>query len=64
VNNLSRVDAGFNRAHLVTFGVSLPLAKYPGVPDRRTFYQRLTQQLTATPGVASVALVAGLPPSR
>ena len=64
VGNLSRVDAGFNRANLVTFGVSLPNAKYPNLPDRRTFHQRLTDQLKATPGVLSVALVTGLPPSR
>ena len=64
VNNLSRVDAGFNRANLVTFGVSLPNAPYPNIPDRHTFHQRLTQQLAATPGVLSVALVYGLPPSR
>jgi hypothetical protein len=64
VNNLSRVDAGFNRANLVTFGVSLPNATYPNIPDRHTFHQRLTQQLAATPGVLSVALVYGLPPSR
>ena len=64
VNNLSRVDAGFNRAHLVTFGVSLPLVKYPTVPPRRAFYRRLTDQLSATPGVIKVGLARGLPPYR
>jgi putative ABC transport system permease protein len=64
VNNLSRVDAGFNRAHLVTFGVSLPVVKYPTIPARRTFYLRLTEQLSATPGVIKVALASGLPPYR
>ena len=64
VNNLSRVDAGFNRAHLVTFGISLPLVKYPAIPDRRSFYRRLTEQLSATPGIVKVALASGLPPYR
>jgi predicted permease len=64
VDNLSRVDAGFNRANLVTFGVSLPNATYRNASDRRTFHQRLIAQLSATPGVLSVALVTGLPPSR
>jgi len=64
VGNLSRVDAGFNRANLVTFGVSLPNATYPNISDRHTFQQRLTWQLAATPGVLSVALAYGLPPFR
>src|SRR4029077_1223906 len=41
VNNLSRVDPGFDRSRLVTFAVSLPIARYQSV-DRRSFYQRLT----------------------
>jgi putative ABC transport system permease protein len=64
VDNLSRVNAGFNRANLVTFGVSLPNAKYPNIPDRHAFYLRLTERLASTPGVLSVALARGLPPFR
>jgi predicted permease len=64
VNNLSRVDAGFDRSRLVTFAISLPAARYPMPADRRTFQQRLTDQLAATPGVLKVAGMTGLPPFR
>jgi predicted permease len=64
VDNLSRVDAGFDRSRLVTFAVSLPAARYPMPADRRTFQQRLMDQLAATPGVLKVAGMTGLPPFR
>jgi predicted permease len=64
VNNLSRVDAGFDRSRLVTFAVSLPVARYQMPADRRTFQQRLMDQLAATPGVLKVAGMTGLPPFR
>jgi predicted permease len=64
VSNLARVDAGFNRSHLVTFGVSLPAAKYATPAARKTFYARLLAELSATPGVLSAAAMAGLPPLR
>jgi putative ABC transport system permease protein len=64
VVNLTRVDAGFNRSHLVTFGISLPNAGY-GKPEQVTgFYRRLLADLRATPGVQSVAAMTGLPPLR
>jgi putative ABC transport system permease protein len=64
VKNLSRVDAGFDRSRLVTFAVSLPVARYQMPADRRTFQQRLMDQLAATPGVLRVAGMTGLPPFR
>ncbi len=64
VVNLSRVDTGFNRSRLVTFGVSLPPAKYAAGPPILSFYQRLLGDLRALPGVDGVAAMTGLPPSR
>ncbi len=64
VNNLAHVDAGFDRSRLVTFAVSLPVARYPMPADRHTFQQRLMDQLAATPGVLKVAGMTGLPPFR
>jgi putative ABC transport system permease protein len=64
VQNLSRVDAGFDRAQLVTFAVSLPAAAYNSPESRSSFYQRLMEQLRGTPGVLSVAAMDGLPPLR
>jgi predicted permease len=64
VMNLSRVDAGFNRSHLVTFSVSLPNATYAKQDQVRAFYQRLIDRLSPEPGVQSVAGMDGLPPRR
>jgi putative ABC transport system permease protein len=64
VMNLSNVDSGFNRARLVTFGVSLPAAKYQQQSQVMDFYRRLVDQLGAVPGVQSAAAMDGLPPLR
>jgi predicted permease len=64
VLNLSRVDAGFNRAQLVTFGISLPPASYTKPEQITAFHQRLLDALRATAGVKGVTLMSGLPPSR
>jgi predicted permease len=64
VRNLSNVDTGFNRGHLVTFSVTLPSAKYAKSDDVKTFYTRLLDQLRSTGGVQSVTAMTGLPPLR
>ena len=64
VMNLSNVDSGFNRSRMVTFGLSLPAAKYQQQTQVIDFYRRLIDQLTALPGVQSVAAMDGLPPLR
>ena len=64
VANLTRVDAGFTRSRLVTFAVGLPIAKYAEPDSRRSFYQRLVDQLSAAPGVLKAAAMTGLPPLR
>jgi predicted permease len=61
--NLTRVDLGFDRSALTTFGVVLPAATY--TPQQRVeFYGRLTSAVGALPGVESVAAMSGLPPLR
>jgi predicted permease len=64
VMNLSRVDAGFNRSHLVTFSVSLPGSTYGKQEQIISFYQRLQQRLASIGGVQGVAGMDGLPPRR
>ena len=64
VGNLTRVDAGFDRSHLLTFAIGLPTAKYTTPPARRDFYRRLMDRLAGTPGVTNVAAMSGLPPLR
>jgi predicted permease len=61
--NLMRVDMGFDRAGLTTFGVVLPPASYDP-PHRVAFIEQLSEKLRALPGVKSVAAMAGLPPLR
>ena len=59
-----RVDSGFDRAKLTTFGVVLPAANYRDSTRRVAFFNNLTSQLAAVPGVQSVAAMSGLPPLR
>jgi putative ABC transport system permease protein len=61
--NLTRVDVGFDRAQLSTFGIVLPGSVYTGA-RRVEFYSRLEAALEAIPGVRSVAAMSGLPPLR
>ena len=61
--NLMRVDLGFNRAQMTTFGLVLPAPTYDAT-RRLDVYQRLTTSLKALPGSRSVAAMTGLPPFR
>jgi predicted permease len=62
--NLMRVDAGFDRTNLTTFSIALPPRVYKDSTRRVAFYDNLTRQLSAIPGVTSVAAMTGLPPQR
>jgi predicted permease len=61
--NLTRVDMGFNRSQLTTFGLVLPAASYD-TARRADFYDRLITRIRALPGVQSVSAMSGLPPLR
>ena len=62
--NLISVDAGFNRSHLVTFGIVLPASTYRTPQSSVDFISRLTTELGSQSGVQSVAGMSGLPPVR
>ncbi len=62
--NLLRIDAGFDRTNLTTFSVALPTRVYTDSTRRVAFFDDLTRQLAATPGVTSAAAMSGLPPQR
>ena len=62
--NLMKVDAGFNRSRLTTFGLVLPSATYQEPQSRVDFNRRLIDQLRQVPGVQAVAAMTGLPPMR
>jgi predicted permease len=61
--NLMRVDAGFDRSHLITFQIVLPNAVYK-TADQPAFFDRLLDRLKQVPGVTSAAAMNGLPPLR
>jgi predicted permease len=53
--NVSRLDLGFKIDHVVTFGLSPDLNGY-SVDRTRLFFQRLEDELRATPGVTAVTV--------
>ncbi|HEU0180056.1 MAG TPA: ABC transporter permease [Blastocatellia bacterium] len=58
---LQAVDPGFNPRNALTMTVSLSGASQYVGPTRESFYQRLTDRLTALPGVESVSAINHLP---
>jgi predicted permease len=62
--NLTSVDAGFNPAGRVTFGLVMPQAAYPDSQRRVTFHRELKHRLEQIPGVRTAAAMQGLPPMR
>jgi len=70
--NLLNVDAGFERSHLVTFGVVPPVLGNPQTPQERQArrqrfvdaFEHLRAALNALPGVQNVTAMSGLPPNR
>ncbi|HET7459302.1 MAG TPA: ABC transporter permease [Gemmatimonadaceae bacterium] len=58
---LRAVDPGFATAQRMTFGVSLPEARYDKPEKSAAFVADLESRLRATPGVRNVGLVSGLP---
>ncbi|HEY3934873.1 MAG TPA: ABC transporter permease [Gemmatimonadales bacterium] len=62
--NLLSVDTGFQRDQLTTFRVSLSPVPYADSMRRVAFFERLTHDLAAVPGVNGVAAMQGLPPLR
>ena len=58
---LQRVDPGFDAARLLTFGVTLPRARYDSASKMVAFHDRLQERLTSVPGVESVSAIDPLP---
>ena len=61
---LQSVDPGFRPEGLVSGQIEIVDKTYPTPESRHAFWQRLHEQLGAQPGVQSVTIMTGLPPSR
>lgn len=57
------MDAGFDRARLVTFSLTLPAVAYQAQYRAQT-YQEIFQRLREVPGVVGTTGMTGLPPER
>jgi predicted permease len=64
LQNLNRIDAGFDKLRLVTFSLTLPQATYRLPSARLRTIQPLLEKLRAVPGVQTATAMSGLPPDR
>ena len=58
---LQNVDPGFNPRQLLVANISLPSSRYSRTDQRAAFYTRLSQDLSALPGVVSAGATLGVP---
>ncbi|NNL29907.1 MAG: ABC transporter permease [Gemmatimonadetes bacterium] len=63
-SELNAVEPGFDPGGLLTFELYLPASDYPDGAAQLAFFDELTGRLASEPGVASVAVMSGLPPVR
>jgi putative ABC transport system permease protein len=61
VRSLMRVSPGFNSARLLTAQVSLPWVRYRTGASLRSFVDRLTAELHATPGITAAGVATNVP---
>jgi len=64
VLNLTKVDAGFAPAQLITFSMRLSGVAYRESAARAQSWQRILDKIRAVPGVESVTAMRSLPPNR
>ena len=59
--NLTQVDLGIRRDHLLTFFIPVPETKFRGPDQMVVFYRQLLQRLESLPGVSSAEAATGIP---
>jgi putative ABC transport system permease protein len=57
LQHVNRLDLGFAPDHLLFVQVTLPEAKYPGVTERRVFFEDLLDRVRRIPGAQSAGLI-------
>ena len=63
LNELKRVDLGFDGSRLISGSVRLPAAHYRDPAGVTVFWDELKRRLEAQPGIAAVAYADGRPPN-
>ncbi|HKY33325.1 MAG TPA: ABC transporter permease [Candidatus Polarisedimenticolia bacterium] len=61
LDRLHHADPGFHPGNLLTAGLSLPDARYPGDEDSSRFLQRAVEHAAALPGVVRAGAASALP---
>jgi putative ABC transport system permease protein len=64
LNNLVRVDVGFDTRNVLTGAVTLPASQYPDAAKILNFWERLRTGVTRLPAVTAVAFTTGRPPAE
>jgi putative ABC transport system permease protein len=64
LNELSRVDIGFDTRNLLTGSIQLPAAQYPDQARVVAFWTELRQRVAALPGITGIAFSDSRPPNE
>jgi putative ABC transport system permease protein len=58
---LTRVDLGFRRDHILTFGLPVPADRFTTSMQIVNFYRQVLEQIKVVPGVSSATVATGMP---
>jgi putative ABC transport system permease protein len=61
LDRLRNVDFGVDSRNVLTMAVNLPETKYPGLPERRRFFDQLLARVERTPGVTAASVSTEIP---
>jgi putative ABC transport system permease protein len=61
LQNVDRIDLGFQADSTLTFHVTLPVLRYSSIEDRGEFFDRLEREALNMPGVAAIGATSVLP---
>jgi predicted permease len=64
LNELGRVDLGFDTHNLLSGSITLPAAQYPEPGRVAAFWDEIQRRVAALPGVSGVAFADGRPPNN
>ena len=59
--NLTQIDLGIRREHVLTFQLPVPDRRLDGVNQIRSYYRQMLEKIKAVPGVRNVATMTGIP---